>query len=201
MPEEPPSRIGSGMPVVTTCRIDIRISSGDWDLDDDPPDLIVQRAAQAALAMAHAGAFQTYAGPSELSVTLADDETLADLNRRYRGKDGPTNVLSFPSFDPTDLLDQFQTLPGIAHSGPPLMLGDVVVADGVLRAEAQAQGKTRHDHLTHLVVHAVLHCLGYDHEKDEEADEMEALERRVLATLGIADPYGMDGLHKVGEGL
>ncbi len=201
MPEEPPSRTGNGMPVVTTCRVDIHILSGDWGLDDDPPDHIVRRAAEAALALARDGVFETYKGPSELSVTLADDGTLADLNHRYRGKDGPTNVLSFPSFELDELLGCLHMPPDVAQDGPPLMLGDVIVADGVLRAEALAQDKSFHDHLSHLVVHAVLHCLGYDHEDDEDADEMEALEREVLATMGIADPYRAGNLHKAGESL
>ncbi len=101
------------------------------------------------------------------------------LNKTYRGKDKSTNVLSFPS--------------GEAAESPRATrpLGDVAIALGTVKREAKAQGKTVDDHLTHLMVHAVLHLLGYDHESDPDAEEMEALERKALATLGIADPYRM----------
>ena len=113
-----------------------------------------------------------------VAVALIDDRAMRKLNRTYRGKDKPTNVLSFPAGEVPD---------GKGKARP---LGDVAVALGTVKREAKAQGKTVGDHLTHLMVHAVLHLLGYDHESDPDADEMEALERKALATLGIADPYG-----------
>jgi probable rRNA maturation factor len=107
-----------------------------------------------------------------LVVLLTDDAAVQDLNARFRGKDAPTNVLSFP-----------------AAANPEGHLGDIALAYGVCAREAQAQGKALVAHLQHLVAHGVLHLLGYDHMTDDEAQEMEGLERVVLAGLGIADPY------------
>jgi probable rRNA maturation factor len=131
------------------------------------PDVarLVRRAARAAIA----GARKT--GGRSLTVALADDKRVRALNARDRKKDKPTNVLSYPS-------------------GERAFLGDVVLARQTVWREARAQNKTPADHLVHLVVHGTLHLLGYDHETDEaDAERMEALERRVLAKLGIADPY------------
>jgi len=96
-----------------------------------------------------------------------------DLNARFRGKDSPTNVLSFP-----------------AGPNPMGHLGDVALAFGVCESEARAQGKPLADHLRHLVVHGLLHLLGYDHEDEAEGDVMEALERSILSRMGVPDPYG-----------
>ena len=104
-----------------------------------------------------------------------DDETVRALNRRHRGIDRPTNVLSFPI--------------GTAPGGEPCMLGDVVLAAGVVLREAEEQGKSVPAHVTHLVVHGVLHLLGYDHEAGPDAETMEALEVQTLAGLGIPNPY------------
>jgi probable rRNA maturation factor len=138
-------------------------------------DGLVRRAALAALA----GDGADLRDDVEISILLADDETVRDLNAQWRGKDKPTNVLSFPAASP-DLLHEARTL------------GDVVLACETVFAEAMRENKTPADHLTHLVVHGVLHLLGHDHETEDEAEEMEALERAVLATLGVADPYAID---------
>lgn len=108
----------------------------------------------------------------DVSVTLTHDATVADLNQRFRDKAGPTNVLSFPA----------------AESARPF-LGDVIVAKGVCIREALDGGKPLADHVTHLVVHGVLHLLGHDHMEEGEAERMEALERTILAGLGVPDPY------------
>ena len=110
-----------------------------------------------------------------LAILLTDDETVRELNARFREQDKPTNVLSFPS-----------------RLNPEAHLGDVALAFGVCLAEAAAQGKPLANHLQHLVAHGVLHLVGYDHETDAEAAEMEDLERVVLAELGVADPYGAE---------
>jgi probable rRNA maturation factor len=112
-----------------------------------------------------------------VAVALIDDRAMRKLNLTYRGKDKPTNVLSFPSGEEPE------------GKRARRRLGDVAIALGTVKREAKAQGKTVDDHLMHLMVHAVLHLLGYDHESDPDAEEMEALERKALATLGIADPY------------
>ena len=101
------------------------------------------------------------------------------LNREYRGKDKPTNVLSFPSELPEEVLDSLPREP----------LGDIIICVPVVFAEAAEQGKAARDHWAHLTVHGVLHLLGFDHIEDDEAEEMEGLEIRVLAGLGIANPY------------
>jgi probable rRNA maturation factor len=113
--------------------------------------------------------------PGEVAVLLTGDETLRDLNNRFRGKDRPTNVLSFP-----------------APANPEGHLGDIALAYGVCATEAEAQGKTLAAHLQHLVAHGVLHLVGFDHETDAEAEVMEARERVILAALGVSDPYAAD---------
>jgi probable rRNA maturation factor len=113
----------------------------------------------------------------ELSLVLGDDRLVRGLNRRWRGQDKPTNVLSFAT--------------GEGASGDaPLLLGDVVLAFETVASEAASQGKPLADHMAHLVTHGVLHLAGWDHEAAAEARRMEALERRILAGLGVPDPYG-----------
>ncbi|MES2861811.1 MAG: rRNA maturation RNase YbeY [Pseudomonadota bacterium] len=146
--------------------IEVEVEAEDWTDAIDNVEAVVERAAVAALANQAGG----------VVVLLTDDATVRDLNARFRDKDRPTNVLSFPAA-------------GMPDTGGPAPLGDIVLAYGVCAAEAQAQGKSLTNHLTHLVVHGVLHLLGQDHEDDAEAEAMEAEERAVLARLGVADPY------------
>ena len=137
-------------------------------------ETIVERAARAALAQ-----FEDASAMGAVSVALMDDAAIRILNRDYRGKDAATNVLSFPLENDLEMLP-----PG---EQPPL--GDIAVALETVTREAADEDKTLADHLAHMIVHGTLHLLGYDHEQDGEAEEMEALERDVLASLGIADPY------------
>jgi probable rRNA maturation factor len=116
--------------------------------------------------------------PLSFTLVLSSDAAVRLLNRKWRGKDKPTNVLSFP-------LASGGSLPPGASGH----LGDVVVAQETLEREATDLGLSFDDHFRHLVLHGLLHLLGYDHERDEDADEMEALETRILKTMGIADPY------------
>lgn len=112
----------------------------------------------------------------EVCIRLVDEDESRELNARYRGQDKPTNVLSFPA--------------EIADEVGVLLLGDIVICAPVVAREAEAQGKTFADHLSHMVVHGMLHLYGYDHERDERARlEMEALEREVLGRFGVSDPY------------
>jgi len=145
--------------------IEVEIDSDDWTEALPEAAAVVERAARAALGTVE----------GDVVVLLAADEAVQDLNQRFRDKDRPTNVLSFPA----------------AESAFP-HLGDVVLGYAYCAAEAEAQGKTLSDHLSHLVVHGVLHLLGRDHEDDAEADEMEAEEREILAELGVADPYAAE---------
>ncbi|MBT4931972.1 MAG: rRNA maturation RNase YbeY [Rhodospirillaceae bacterium] len=118
------------------------------------------------------------AGPGEVSILLSDDEQVRQLNRDYRHQDKATNVLSFANSEDTESLEF-----------APRLLGDIVIAYGVTSVEAENEGKTLADHLTHLVIHGMLHLLGYDHQDDAEAGDMEALEVSTLAGLGIGNPY------------
>lgn len=142
--------------------IEIEIDDDAWTVVDDLADRVHQAA---ALALEDAGV---------VTVSLTNDETVADLNQRFRGKTGPTNVLSFPA-------------PDTARP----FLGDVILAYGVCAREAAEQGKSLADHLSHLVIHGVLHLKGHDHVDDAEAEAMEALERTLLAKLGLKDPYAV----------
>lgn len=117
----------------------------------------------------------------EIGLVLTDDAEMAGLNLRFRGRAGPTNVLSFPTGE---------AAPGCAAGGPPALLGDVVVALETTAREARRDGKPVADHLQHLVVHGLLHLLGYDHGDEAAASGMEALEVDILARLGVPDPYG-----------
>lgn len=117
-------------------------------------------------------------GAPEVSLVFTNDESIRAINAEWRGQDKPTNVLSFPAFPVT---------PG-KMPGP--MLGDIIFAEETLTREAADLGKSFDDHLTHLMVHGFLHLFGYDHMADEEAEKMEGLETRILAELGLSDPYG-----------
>ena len=135
-------------------------------------EALIRRAADAALS----GAGLTLRADAEISILMTDDAAMRDLNARWRGKDKATNVLSFPAVAPDQLRDA-------------RALGDIVIACETVFAEARRDGKSAADHVAHLVVHGVLHLLGFDHETDAEAEAMEALESAILAGIGIADPY------------
>ena len=150
-----------------------------------------RRVAKAALVGA-AGDGRSLPQRAQLSLALADDALLRRLNRDYRKKDKPTNVLSFPAGLPKKSALHLAAVHSRQEPTYPTLLGDVVVAFETVAQEAAAQGKTLADHLSHLIVHGTLHLLGYDHEEPEEAARMERLEALVLAGLGIADPYRGD---------
>jgi probable rRNA maturation factor len=146
---------------------------------------MLTRAAKAAFAAGrgHLPDLDRTARAIEIDLTLSSDEVVRRLNHDWRGKDKPTNVLSFPGIDAAALA----RLPQAA----PCPLGDVILALATCEREAVEQGKPLAAHAQHLVVHGVLHLLGYDHEDEAQAQEMEGLERQVLAGLGIPDPYAI----------
>lgn len=159
--------------------VDVFIEAGDWQRCLPASEDICQRAARGALAVV---AGEPGNAAVEACVVLADDAMVRRLNQRFRGIDSPTNVLSFPAG-------------GNATAEPTQRraLGDIAVAFETAQAEAEATGTPFADHLSHLVVHAMLHLLGYDHEVDEEAEAMERLEVEILAVLEIPDPYAGAG--------
>jgi probable rRNA maturation factor len=161
-----PSRKRSAAPGVT---LDVEIVRHGDAWVGAVTDAALKQAARAALHAAPALPPRTY----QVTLVLTDDGEMRTLNRTWRGKDTPTNVLSFPSGE-------------IGASG---FLGDVVLAHETTRKEAGEQGIALQDHVSHLVVHGVLHLLGFDHTEDEAAERMETLERAALAALGIGDPY------------
>jgi len=124
--------------------------------------------------------------PSEISLRIVGDAESRALNKDYRDQDKPTNVLSFPMQDLDELSESFAWA---KDGGPPVLLGDLVIAAGVISAEALEQGKAIRSHYMHLVIHGLLHLLGYDHIEDDQATQMEALEIKIMADLGIPDPY------------
>ena len=153
--------------------IAVQVEDAGWRVALPGAEDLAETAAEAALAALPEPA------EGDLVVLLTNDAEVRDLNARYRGKDQPTNVLSFP-----------------AGPNPHGHLGDVALALEVCQAEARAQGKPLADHLRHLVAHGVLHLVGYDHQAEAEAETMEALERAILAGLGVPDPYrDLDGDH------
>jgi probable rRNA maturation factor len=150
----------------------VLVEAGEW-----PGEAALAAVAKAALAAAVDVLALAIAEPPELSLVFTDDAHIRELNAAWRGRDKPTNVLSFPlaAIEP-------------GASLPP-MLGDIVLACETVRREAEAEEKPFEHHLAHLIVHGFLHLLGYDHEEEGEAERMEETERRILAELAIPDPY------------
>jgi probable rRNA maturation factor len=163
--------------------VEALVEAGDW-ARFGRIETLAQKAALAALEVAGVDAARC-----SVSVMFAGDAEIAVLNQRFRCKPGPTNVLSWPAFAlaPPE--------PGAPPPAPPLapagrtLIGDVALAAETILREAEARGLAPGDHLAHLIVHGVLHLLGYDHGTDADAGLMEGLERRALAALGVSDPY------------
>ena len=152
--------------------IEVELEDAAWAAALPTAEALTVETALAALTCAPDGGLAC----GSVTILLTDDATVRDLNARFRDKDYATNVLSFPA----------APLPGFSGPQP---LGDLALAYGVCAAEAATQGKTLANHLRHLVAHGVLHLLGHDHADDDEAEAMETLERKILAGLGVADPY------------
>ena len=150
--------------------VDVLVEDGRWGALGDLESL-ARRAVEAAFRAAKAEP-----GPVEISLLLADDAAVRELNRDWRERDKPTNVLSFPA-------------PAQPGAPGPRHLGDIAIAYETLAREASEEGKSLTDHALHLIVHGALHLLGYDHEAEAEAETMEGLEVEALAGLGVANPY------------
>jgi probable rRNA maturation factor len=153
----------------------------EWDSSSSWVEL-ARKAAQAAIAESAFPQLNESSRHIELSLRLAGDEEVRVLNAHWRGKDQPTNVLSFPMAEPYELEQSDE-------DGPAIMLGDIILARGVCEREAAEKGVSIDQHATHLVVHGTLHLLGYDHQADADASDMERREADALARLGIANPY------------
>jgi probable rRNA maturation factor len=164
---------GPMLPVVLPIT-EILVTAECWHAETQA-EAVIQRAIATAAEIADADV-----GEAELAVMLTDDSGIRTLNNNWRGIDKPTNVLSFPALQPT------------GPTGPddaPRMLGDIAIAYQTTRREADDEQKPFDHHLSHLAVHGFLHLIGYDHENDEDAEDMESLETEILAQLGIPDPY------------
>jgi probable rRNA maturation factor len=153
----------------------------EWDSSRSWKQL-VRNAAEAAIAESAFPQLTSSDRLVEISVRLTGDKEVQSLNAQWRGKDKPTNVLSFPMAESDDLQ-------GTNVAGPELLLGDIILARGVCEAEAADKGVTVEQHATHLLIHGTLHLLGYDHHEEDDAADMEAREIRALDRLGIANPY------------
>jgi probable rRNA maturation factor len=164
----------AGTPVSSALPLtEVLVVADCWHTEPEA-EAVIHRAINAAAEIADADV-----GEAELAVMLTDDTGIRTLNNNWRGIDKPTNVLSFPALQPT----------ASAPADAPRMLGDIAIAYETTRKEADDEEKPFDHHLSHLAVHGFLHLIGYDHEKDDDAEAMEGLEREILAQLGIPDPY------------
>ena len=153
----------------------------EWD-SSRAWDELARNAAEAAVAESAFPQIAQSRRDIEISIRLTGDAEVRALNAKWRGKDKPTNVLSFPMVDGGELRC-------INIAGPELLLGDIILARGLCETEAADKGLSIEQHATHLIVHGTLHLLGYDHQEEDEAADMEAREVRALRRLGLPDPY------------
>ena len=163
--------------------IETALLNQGWD-DGTDWETLAARAVARAIALSPHAALAEAEAEIEVAIRLTEDAEVHALNRDYRGKDKPTNVLSFPMFDADEIA-------GLAQGPfPEALLGDIVLAHETCAREAAEKGIAFSAHATHLIGHGVLHLIGFDHISDDEAEEMEALERRILNDMGLDDPYG-----------
>ena len=153
--------------------------------DEPDAEAVIQRAIAAA-----AETVDQDVGEAELAVMLTDDAGIRTLNSNWRGVDKPTNVLSFPALQPSC---------SSGEGDAPRMLGDIAIAYQTMRKEADDEQKPFEHHLSHLAIHGFLHLIGYDHDKDDDAEAMETLEQEILAQLGIPNPYADRDPHAEGK--
>lgn len=165
--------------------IDVIVTLPDWTSAVRGPEELCRRAVMAACRFVRGDLASVGPGEIECAITLGGDEQVQALNRDYRGMDKPTNVLSFANLDGEDT--------ATPPPGAPLMLGDIVIALETVQREAREENKSLDAHLAHMVVHGFLHLLGYDHQTDRDAEQMEALEAKALAKLGVTNPHTRTG--------
>ncbi len=176
-----PAEAGSeGVESDSSVSLELQIEDPDWLRRI--PDLEVLSRQLLAITFEELGLFPSRA--VEVSLRLVDDEEIRRLNRSYRSRDRATDVLSFPALE-GDAVDRLR------EPGPPLLLGDVVVALGTVLRDAAARAEEPRNRFAHVFVHGLLHLLGYDHHEPQEAERMEALERRILRRKGMPDPYAL----------
>ena len=173
------------MPNLVLPITEVLVVSDCWR-DEPDAEAVIQRAIAAA-----AETVEQDVGEAELAVMLTDDAGIRTLNLNWRGVDKATNVLSFPALQPSR--------PSAADDDAPRMLGDIAIAYQTMRKEADEEQKPFEHHLSHLAVHGFLHLIGYDHDKDDDAEAMEALEQEILAQLGIPNPYADRDPHAEGK--
>ena len=165
--------------------IDVELDIGlDWGSSDFGQSE-VEKAIDAAVKFTAIPELADPPVPVSVSVKLSDDTEVHALNREWRDKDKPTNVLSFPMLDD----DELNALIVGKYEAPEIMLGDIILAYGICETEAAEKGIPLAHHATHLVIHGMLHLLGHDHSEDEDAEAMEALEVKALASMGLHNPY------------
>ena len=156
----------------------IAVEAGEWG-DVEATEALAEAALAAAVRDLAEREGQPFPEePPEVSLVLADDAMMADINSQWRNQPKPTNVLSFPAF------------PLVPGGKPGPMLGDIILARETIEREAADLGKPVDEHITHLIVHGFLHLFGYDHIENSDAEKMEAIETRILASLDLSDPYG-----------
>ncbi|MEM5471190.1 rRNA maturation RNase YbeY [Hoeflea sp. AS60] len=156
----------------------LAVEAGEWG-DVEATEALAETALDAAVRdLSELEAQPFPEEPPEVSLVLADDSMMADINSQWRNQPKPTNVLSFPAFP---------LVPG-GRPGP--MLGDIILARETIEREAVELGKPVDEHISHLIVHGFLHLFGYDHIENNDAEKMEAIETRILTSLGLSDPYG-----------
>ncbi len=163
--------------------LDVLIEESGWTAAVPDAEALCRSAAAAAWAQAAPAVAWPPGQQAEACLLLASDSRVQALNRDFRGRDEPTDVLSFPAVEP-------DVLAAAGAEAPPPLLGDIIIALQTTLADAARDGKPAADHLRHLVVHGILHLLGHDHQHDDTAAVMEALEVQILAGIGVADPYG-----------
>ena len=174
--------------------VELRIDDPAWTEAIEPIEALAERAASAAL-----NAVGISPKRCSISILLCSDDAIAELNERFRARESATNVLSWPSLNLEKPLSGEADLDAVcAECGEAgedaVFLGDVALAFGVVQCEAESTFKSLEAHLSHLIVHGVLHLLGYDHEVENEAEAMAALEVAALSAIGMADPYAGGGV-------